>query len=67
MIPMPAETLRHSTAQISQNCSVLCASLRATFPVVIMTLELTGDVQPCGFHPAGGNRYPKAPPIMNTK
>ena len=29
MMPMPAETLRQSTAQISQNCSVLCASLRS--------------------------------------
>ena len=56
MIPMLAETLRHSTAQISQNCSVLCAFLRSTLPVVIMALELTGGVQPCGFHPAGGNR-----------
>ena len=25
---MPAVTLRHSTAQISQNCGVLCASLQ---------------------------------------
>ena len=24
--PMPAETFRHSTHQISQNCGVLCAS-----------------------------------------
>ena len=28
--PMPAETLRVSTPQISQNCGVLCASLRCT-------------------------------------
>ena len=26
--PMPADTFRHSTAQISQNCGVLCASLQ---------------------------------------
>ena len=32
MMPMPAETLRQSTAQISQNCSVLWASLRWTLP-----------------------------------
>jgi Glycosyltransferase family 20 len=30
MIPIPAETLRHRTAQISQNCGVLCASFRST-------------------------------------
>ena len=34
--PMPADTLRHSTAPISQNCGVLCASLRCTLPDVIM-------------------------------
>ena len=28
MTPMPAETFRHSTHQISQNCGVLCASLQ---------------------------------------
>ena len=28
--PMPADTFRHSTPQISQNCGVLCASLRWT-------------------------------------
>ncbi len=27
--PMPAQTLRQSTAQISQNCGVLCASADA--------------------------------------
>ena len=28
--PMPAVTFRHSIAQISQNCGVLCASCSAT-------------------------------------
>ena len=28
--PMPAETFRQSTAQSSQNCGVLCASLTCT-------------------------------------
>src|SRR5262245_10512827 len=48
MMPMPAETLRHSTAQISQNCRVLWAFLRSTCPVVIMALALVGGVQPSG-------------------
>src|SRR4029078_7030474 len=52
MMPMPAETLRQSTAQISQNCSVLCASLRSTLPVVIMAFDLPPGVQLCGVHPA---------------
>ena len=56
MMPMPADTLRQSTAQISQNCRVLCASLRCTFPVVIMAWELSGGVQPSGFQPAAGTR-----------
>src|SRR6476619_6297988 len=56
IMPVPAETSRQSTAQISQNCSVLCASVRSTLPVVIMALELTAGVQPCGFHLVGGNR-----------
>ena len=55
MMPMPAETLRQSTAQISQNCAVLWASFRSTWPVVIIALALAGGVQPSGFHPVGGS------------
>ena len=55
IMPMPAETLRQSTAQSSQNCTVLCASLRWTWPVVIIALALAGGVQPSGFHPGGGS------------
>ena len=55
MRPMPAETLRQSTAQISQNCVVLWASFRSTWPVVIMAWALADGVQPSGFHPAGGS------------
>ena len=47
--PMPADTLRQSTAQISQNCGVLCASLSATASRVIIARALsTGGVQPSG-------------------
>src|SRR6476646_6366285 len=56
MMPMPAETLRQSTAQISQNCAVLCASFRCTCPVVIIALALPGGVQPSGFQHVGGSR-----------
>ena len=56
MMPMPAETLRQSTAQMSQNWAVLCASLRWTWPVVIIALALAGGVQPWGFQPVGGRR-----------
>ena len=56
IMPMPAETLRQSTAQISQNWIVLWASLRWTFPVVIIALALATGVQPAGRHPGGGSR-----------
>jgi hypothetical protein len=48
MTPMPAETLRQSTAQISQNCLVLCALLRWTWPEVIIAFCVAGGVQPSG-------------------
>ena len=50
--PMPAETFRQSTAQINQNCGVLCASLRATSFVVIMPLR------------AGRRRPARGPPVV---
>ncbi len=56
MMPMPAETLRQSTAQISQNWAVLWASLRWTCPLVIMALASVGGVQPAGRQWAGGSR-----------
>ncbi len=34
--PMPALTFKVSTSQISQNCRVLCASLRCTLCAVII-------------------------------
>ena len=54
--PMPADTLRQSTHQISQNCAVLCASFRCTWCCVIMPLFSFGGVQPSGTQPAGGMR-----------
>jgi hypothetical protein len=54
--PMPAETLRHSTAQISQNCTVLCASFRWTWCWVIIALLDALGVQPSGRQPVGGSR-----------
>ena len=56
MTPMPAETFRQSTAQISQNCLVLCASLRWTLCWVIIALDVSGGVQSSGRQPAGGTR-----------
>src|ERR1019366_7110718 len=54
--PIPAETFRHSTHQISQNCGVLCASLRWTLLDEIIALALVGGVQPSGCQPAGDTR-----------
>ena len=56
MTPMPALTLRQSTAQISQNCLVLCASRRCTWCWVIIVLVSLGGVQPSGRQPVGGMR-----------
>ncbi len=53
--PMPAETFRHKTAQISQNCFVRCAWLKCTVLVEIIFFAVLG-VQPCGRQPAGGRR-----------
>ena len=53
---MPAETFMHNTTQISQNCGVLCASLRCTLPTVIIDFATCGGVHPSGFQPAGGTR-----------
>src|SRR3954467_5208044 len=54
--PMPADTFRHSTHQISQNCGVLCASLRWTLAFEIIALAFDGAVQPSGCQPGGGKR-----------
>ncbi len=56
MTPMPAETFRQSTHQISQNCGVLCASFRCTLCAVIIDFVSLGGVQPSGRQPAGGRR-----------
>ena len=57
MTPMPAVTLRQSTAQISQNCGVLCASRRCTWRVVIIALaSAPAASSPSGRQPAGGMR-----------
>ncbi len=55
-MPIPADTLRHSTSHRSQNCGVLWASLRWTWFDVIMAWLLVGGVHPSGFQPAGGRR-----------
>jgi hypothetical protein len=52
--PMPAETLRQSTHQISQNCGVLCASFKCTLCWEIMAFDAAGGVQPSGRQPVGG-------------
>lgn len=69
MMPMPAETFRHSTAQTSQNCGVFHAVFTWTWPLVIIALLafFTGAVQPSGFQPVGGTRYARAPPTMKMK
>src|SRR5664279_952813 len=54
--PMPADTFRQSTHQISQNCGVLCASLRWTLLLEIIALDFDGGVQPSGCQPAGDTR-----------
>src|SRR5450755_4187438 len=54
--PMPADTLRQSTHQISQNCGVLCASLRWTLFDEIIALAFAGGVQPSGCQPTGETR-----------
>src|ERR1700754_4952934 len=46
--PMPADTFKHNTPQISQNCGVLCALSRWTFALEIITFDLCGGVQPSG-------------------
>src|SRR5262249_7354110 len=56
MTPIPADTVRQSTHQISQNCGVLCASLRWTLYREIIALAFAGGVQPWGRQPAGGRR-----------
>src|ERR1700745_3395320 len=46
--PMPADTFRQSTHQISQNCGVLCALSRCTLLLEIIAFALEGGVQPSG-------------------
>src|SRR5258708_34001120 len=65
--PMPAETLRQSTHQISQNCGVLCALSRWTLLLEIIAFALLGGVQPSGCHFGGATLWENAPIIMNTK
>src|ERR1700739_2985314 len=65
--PMPADTFKQSTHQISQNCGVLCALARCTLLSVIMLFFLAGAVQPSGCQPAGVTRYAKAPIVMKIK
>ena len=57
--PIPADTLRHSTAQIIQNCGVLCASRKCTWFWVIIAAfpgAMDAGFKPSGFQPAGGTR-----------
>ena len=58
MMPIPADTFRHSTAQTSQNCGVFHAVFTCTWPLVIIALLAlaAGAVQPAGFQPVGGTR-----------
>src|SRR3981081_1718841 len=56
LTPLPADTLGQSTPQISQNCGVLCASLRWTLYCEIIALAFSGGVQPSGRQPAGDTR-----------
>src|SRR5579864_3265606 len=54
--PMPADTFKHNTHQISQNCGVLCALSRWTLCEEIIDLVSLGAVQPSGFQPSGVTR-----------
>ena len=54
--PIPALTLSASTAQMSQNCGVRCASPSATFRLVIRPRVDGGGAQPSGTQPSGGTR-----------
>ena len=51
--PMPADTFKQSTHQISQNCGVLCALSRWTLCSVIIVFFSLGGVQPSGRQPGG--------------
>ncbi|MCY1306519.1 hypothetical protein D9M70_563830 [compost metagenome] len=57
-MPIPAETFRHNTNQISANCGVFHATLTCTWRWVIIALLafFSGAVQPSGFQPVGGTR-----------
>src|ERR1700761_8645663 len=46
--PMPADTFKHSTHQISQNCGVLCALSRWTLALEIIAFDLLGATKPSG-------------------
>src|SRR6202000_2838771 len=46
--PIPADTFRHSTHQISQNCGVLCALSRWTLAFEIIAFDLLGATKPSG-------------------
>src|SRR5437762_907492 len=64
---IPAVTFMHRTPQRNQNCGVFHATSTGTEPVSAVTWVSGGGVQPAGFQPAFGNRYPNAPAIMATK
>ncbi len=53
---MPAVTLRHSTAQRSQNCRVVHATCTGTARTAPSLVRSTGGVQPAGFQPGAGSR-----------
>ena len=65
--PMPAVTLRQSTAQSSGNWTVRNARSACTCPVVTRPPWSAGGVQPAGRQPAAGRRKPSAPAIIAVK
>src|ERR1700710_1347786 len=54
--PIPADTFKHSTHQISQNCGVLCALSRWTLLFEIIAFDFEGAVQPSGAQFGGAIR-----------
>src|ERR1700710_1550735 len=54
--PIPADTFRQSTHQISQNCGVLCALSRWTLLFEIIAFDFEGAVQPSGAQFGGAMR-----------
>ena len=55
--PIPAETFMHSTTQMHQKAAVLWASLRCTWPWVIIAFTFgAGRVHPAGCQSGAGTR-----------